>query len=85
MFQVSSGPVTLDGTFFPDGSLSFGLASAPRNNRPLHSTRLPSAINVNDFDAGATLNGGSLQMNGAQGGTLLQFAVDQVVVVQTAP
>jgi hypothetical protein len=45
MFQVSSGPVTLDGTFFPDGSLSFGLASAPRNNRPCtaRSCRLRSA------------------------------------------
>jgi len=76
---------TADNRRHVDSSLSFGLASAPRHNRPLNSTKLPSAINVNDFDAGPTLNGGSLQMNGGPDGTLLQFTVDQVVAVQITP
>jgi hypothetical protein len=74
----------LDGTTFPNGVLGLVLGSAPRNNRALNSTKLPSEFNISLFDApgGRT---GTFQRDGGPDGTLLQFTLDSIVVVATTP
>jgi hypothetical protein len=85
MVQVFAGPVVLDGTTFADGALGLALASAPRNNKALKNTKLPSTLNVADFDAGPSLTYGTFQRDGGPDGTLLQFSVDSITVLQTTP
>ena len=80
MVFISGYPATVDGTYYPNGTFGFRLASAPGNTNILTSTALPTSFNVAAFNAGPTLNYGWLQSDGAPGGTLLQFSIDSVVV-----
>lgn len=84
MVQIYSGPVVLDGTSFPNGTVGFMLGSAPRNNRPLNSTKLPSYYDLPLFNA-ISFNGGSLMTDGGPTGTLLSFTIDSIVVLQMTP
>jgi hypothetical protein len=81
---IDGASPVLDGTTLPDGNLGLVLASGPRNNRALNSTNLPATFNVSEFDApdGRT---GTFQRDGGPDGTLLQFTVDSLVVLQTTP
>jgi hypothetical protein len=83
--EFDAGPPVLDGTTFPNGSLGFRSATAPRNNRVLNSTALPSSYTVSEFDSVGNINGGYLQMDGGPQGTLLQFTVDSIVILSSIP
>lgn len=81
MVNVSSGPVSVDGVSYPNGSFGFQLASKPGKTSVLTGTALPSHFDVTAFDAGSTLNYGWLQGDGAPGGQLLQFSVESITPV----
>jgi len=85
MVWITGPYMTLDGTYFPNGSLGLTLASAPGNKAALANTNLPSSYDVSQFDAGPTLTYGYLQMDGSQTGTLLNFTVDSIVVTSVQP
>lgn len=85
MIDVTGSPVVLDGTTFPNGALGFRLASAPKNNRALNGTKLPSLLDVSQFDAGLGLNYGFFQSDGGPQGMLMQFTVDSVIVISSTP
>jgi len=81
MVWIDAGPVVLDGIVLPSGALGFELASAPRHNKVLKDTKLPSELDVIEFDA-AGFNYGFLQSDGGPQGGLLQFSVDSIEVLQ---
>jgi hypothetical protein len=85
MFQVSGSAIVWNGTSFPNGAVGFQLASAPRNNRALLNTKLPSSLDVGLFNAGPSLNYGYLQTDGGPQGMLLQFEIHSVTVVSSTP
>jgi hypothetical protein len=85
MVDVTGGPVVLDGTTFSNSAFGFRLASGPHQNNVLNSTDLPQSFDVSKFDAGSSLTYGFLQSDGGQTGTLLQFTVDSIAVIPTAP
>jgi hypothetical protein len=81
MVWIEAYPIVVDDTVLPNGALGFALASAPRHNKVLKDTKLPSELDVTKFDAPG-FNYGFLQSDGGQQGTLLQFTVDSIDVLQ---
>ena len=74
--SVSGELLTLDGTFFGEGTFGFYLGSGPGNQGVLSSTRLPQTIPARRFDG---MNYGWVNVNGGPNGTVLSFAIDRVV------
>lgn len=78
MADVYSNGMTLDGTWFNTGSFGFRLASGPGKDKVFKDTRLPTSYQVPRFDA---MKDGWVQIDGSETGTLLQFTVDRVTVI----
>jgi hypothetical protein len=84
MVWINGPYVTVDGTYFANGSLGLALASAYGHKTALPNANLPTSYDVSQFDAPG-LTYGYLQMDGSQTGTLLQFTVDSIDVTSVQP
>jgi hypothetical protein len=80
----TSGGLTLNGTYLPEGSLSVMFASGPGNTDVLHNRRLPRNYDLVRYDAPGG-NGGVLLRNGEQDGTLLQFSIETILARRICP
>ncbi|MDB5947634.1 MAG: hypothetical protein JWQ33_2660 [Ramlibacter sp.] len=84
MVQVDGYPPIVDGTTYANGAFGLQAASAYDHTDVLRNTQLPRSIDVQQFDSPG-MNYGYVQTDGSQTGTLLQFTVDSIEVVPTAP
>ena len=78
MIDVWGSTATVDGAEYPDGTVGFRLATGPGNTKVFRSVNLRERFKIEDFDA---MNYGVLQMDGSQNGTLLQFTITSMRVV----
>lgn len=83
--SITGTTVVMDGTTFPAGAFGFVLASAPGQNKAMHTTRLPHSYDLAKFNAGAGLTYGFLQTDGGPSGTLLQFSIQSIMKVKSTP
>lgn len=79
---ISGGePLLIDGTAYSAGSFGIDLASGPGNTSVLTNTNLPTSYDVSAFDAWSY---GWVQFDGAPGGQILQFTVNEITPVPEA-
>ena len=78
MIDVYGATATLDGTEYPDGTVGFRLATGPGNTKVFRSVNLREGFKIEDFDS---MNYGEVLMDGSQTGTLLQFTISSIRVV----
>lgn len=74
----------VDGEFLPEGGVGVYFSSGPGSTDVLRNRRLPMGYDVQAFDAYEG-NGGTVQRNGGQDGSLLQFTIESVVVHRICP
>jgi hypothetical protein len=72
------GGVVLDGIRYPDGNAGFRLASGPGNTKVFRSVNLREQFKISDFDG---MNYGEVLMDGSSNGSLLQFTITSMKVV----
>ena len=78
MIDVNGRTATLDGTEYPEGTVGFLLATGPGNTKVFRSVNLREQFKIEDFDS---MNYGEVQMDGSSNGTLLQFTITSIRVV----
>jgi hypothetical protein len=78
MIDVYGSTSTLDGIDYPDGTVGFRLATGPGNTRVFRSVNLREQFKIDDFDS---MNYGEVRMDGSSNGTLLQFTITSMKVV----
>lgn len=79
--QILGQSPVLDGTTFPEGAFGLFLASGPKDKNAVQSTSLPRRIDVKRFLQEPSVTYGTLQMDGSQTGTLLQFSIDSITLI----
>jgi hypothetical protein len=78
MIDVDGVTATLDGTEYPGGTVAFRLATGPGNTKVFRSVNLREQFKIADFDS---MNYGVVQMDGSSNGTLLEFTITSMKVV----
>jgi hypothetical protein len=78
MMDVSGAGAVVDGTEYPNGTVNFQFATASGNTKIFRSVNLRERFRIEDFDA---WHDGVVLMDGSQTGTLLQFTITSIRVV----
>jgi len=78
MIDVYGQTPILDGTEYPAGAVGFRLATGPGSTKVFRSVNLRERFKIADFDA---MNYGEVLMDGSSNGTLLQFTITSIRVV----
>jgi len=78
MIDVYGRTAILDGTEYPNGAVAFRLATGPGNTKVFRSVNLRERFKIEDFDS---MNYVEVLMDGSSNGTLLQFTITSMKVV----